>query len=114
MAYYKLIRESPDGKAVRGSMLMDGQKKATLENGDYIIPCGTYPVRVTFSPKFKRMLPLVLNVPGRSGIRFHRGTKPEHSRGCILVSAAMEQELTAKWLAMQASNEPIKISIENE
>ena len=109
-----LIRKSKDGKAVRGVMRLGTQEIATLENNDYIIPCGTYPVRVTWSPKFKRMLPLVLNVPGRSGIRFHRGTKPEHSRGCILVSAAMEQELTAKWLALQASKEPIKIPIENE
>ena len=110
---YRLIRQAPVGNAVRGRMLVDGMEIATLENTEYIIPCGTYPVRVTFSPKFKRLLPLVLNVPGRSGIRFHRGTKPEHSRGCILVSAAMEQELTAKWLALKASNEPIKIKIEN-
>ena len=114
MTIIRLIRKSKDGKAVRGLMHVNGQEVATLENADYIIPCGTYPLRVTWSPKFKRMLPLVLNVKGRSGIRFHRGTKPEHSRGCILVSAAMEQELTAKWLALQASNEPIKITIENE
>ena len=95
-------------------MRVNGQEVATLENDNYIIPCGTYPLRVTWSPKFKRMLPLVLNVKGRSGIRVHRGTKPEHSRGCILVSAANEQELTAKWLALQASNEPIKIMIKNE
>ena len=96
METIRLIRKSKDGKAVHGRMLVDGMEIATLENTEYIIPCGTYPVRVTFSPKFKRMLPLVLDVPGRSGIRFHRGTKPEHSRGCILVIAAMEQELTAR------------------
>ena len=101
-------------KAVRGSMRVNGRDIATLENADYIIPVGTYPVSVTFSPRFKRMLPLVVQVPGRSGIRIHRGTKPEHSKGCILVSAANEQELTAKWLALQASNEPIKLTIENE
>ena len=95
-------------------MRAEGQEIATLENADYIIPVGTYPVLVTFSPRFKRMLPLVEQVSGRSGIRFHRGTKPEHSKGCILVSAAMEQELTAKWLALQASKEPIKIIIKNE
>ena len=109
-----LTRKDKDGKAVRGCLRIEGQEIATLENADYIIPNGTYEVRVTYSPRFKRMLPLVLNVPGRSGIRFHRGTKAEHSRGCILVSAATEQELTAKWLALQASNEPIKITIENE
>ena len=114
MASIHLIRTSHSSKAVRGAMRLRETEIATLENEDYIIPCGTYPVRVTWSPKFKRMLPLLLNVPGRSGIRVHRGTRPEHSRGCILVSAAMEQELTAKWLALQASNEPIKITIENE
>ena len=114
MAVIHLIRKSKDGKAVRGLMRVNGQEIATLENADYVIPNGTYEVRVTYSPRFKRMLPLVLNVPGRSGIRVHRGTRPEHSRGCILVSAVNEQELTAKWLALQASNEPIKITIENE
>ena len=109
-----LTRISREGKAVRGCLRVAGQEVATLENADYIIPVGTYDVRVTWSPRFKRMLPLVMQVPGRSGIRFHRGTKPEHSKGCILVSAAIEQELTAKWLALQASNEPIKITIEYE
>ena len=114
MVAIRLIRKSKDGKAVRGLMRFGTQEVATLENEDYIIPAGTYPIAMTWSPKFKRMLPIVLNVPGRSGIRVHRGTKPEHSRGCILVSAAMEQQLTAQWLALQASNEPIKIMIENE
>ena len=114
MQTIRLTRISREGKAVRGVLRAGDCEIATLENDDFIIPCGTYPIAVTWSPKFKRMLPLVLNVPSRSGIRFHRGTKPEHSRGCILVSAATEQELTAKWLALQASNEPIKITIDNE
>ena len=95
-------------------MRVNGRDIATLENADYIIPKGTYLVSVTYSPRFKRMLPLIGNVPGRSGIRIHRGTKPEHSKGCVLVSATVEQKLTAQWLALQASNEPIKITIDNE
>ena len=114
MATILMRRVSRNGKAVRGMMQVEAQEVATLENAEFIIPAGTYPIVVTWSPKFKRMLPLVNKVPRRSGIRVHRGTKPEHSRGCILVSAAMEQELTARWLALQASNEPIKIKIENE
>ena len=114
MTNIRLIRASKDGKAVRGRLRFEGQEYTTLENADYIIPVGTYEVRVTYSPRFKRMLPLVEQVPGRSGIRFHRGTRPEHSKGCILVSAANEQQITAKWLALQASNEPIKITIEYE
>ena len=114
MAEIQMRRISRNEKAVRGSMRVNGQDIATLENADYIIPVGIYPVFVTFSPRFQRNLPLIGNVPGRSGIRIHRGTKPEHSKGCVLVNAAMEQELTAKWLALQASNEPIKIIIKNE
>ena len=114
MTSIHLIRRTKDGKAVRGCLRFEGQGYGTLENADYIIPVGIYEVRVTYSPRFKRMLPLVMQVPGRSGIRFHRGTKPEHSKGCILVSAANEQELTAKWLALQARNAPIKIIIKNE
>ena len=114
MAVIQMRRISRNEKAVRGSMRVNGRDIATLENADYIIPVGIYPVSVTFSPRFKRMLPLIGNVLRRSGIRIHRGTKAEHSKGCILVSAAMEQQLTAEWLALQASNEPIKIIIENE
>ena len=110
----RLTRISREGKAVRGKMRVNGRDIATLENANYIIPVGTYPVLVTFSPRFQRNLPLIGNVPGRSGIRIHRGTKPEHSKGCILVSAANEQQITADWLALQASNEPIKITIKNE
>lgn len=114
MTNIHLIRASRDGYAVRGCLRMEGQEVETLENADYIIPVGIYEVKVTYSPRFKRMLPLVEQVPGRSGIRFHRGTKPEHSKGCILVSAANEQQITAQWLALQASNEPIKLTIEYE
>ena len=95
-------------------MRVNGRDIATLENADYIIPEGTYELTLTMSPKFGKVLPLLGNVPGRSGIRIHRGTKPEHSKGCILVSAANEQQITADWLALQASNESIKIIIENE
>ena len=114
METIRLTRISRNGKAVHGSMRVNGRDIATLENADYIIPVGTYPVSVTLSPRFKRMLPLIGDVPGRSGIRFHRGTRPEHSKGCVLVSAVNEQQITAKWLALQASNEPIKITIEYE
>ena len=114
MATILMRRVSRNGKAVQGILRIGETEVPTIENAEYIIPNGIYPIVVTWSPKFKRMLPLVNKVPGRSGIRVHRGTKPEHSRGCILVSAAMEQELTARWLALQASNEPIKIKIENE
>jgi len=82
-----------------------------LENADCLIPALIYRLAVTQSPKFKRLLPVLEQVPGRTGIRVHRGSKPEHSRGCILVSAENEQLLTAKWLKEQQSNEETRIEI---
>ncbi len=84
--YIQLIRNQPKGNAITGRLVINGRYFCnTLERVGYQIPALCYPVRVTQSPKFKRLLPIVQNVPQRSGIRFHRGTKPEHSTGCILL-----------------------------
>lgn len=53
--------------------------------GETAIPYGEYEIKVTYSPKFKRMLPLLLNVPYFIGIRIHRGNTAKDSDGCILV-----------------------------
>ena len=59
---------------------------STLENAEFIIPEGRYELKMTYSPRFKKMMPLVDGVKGRSGIRIHTGTIPEHSKGCILMT----------------------------
>ena len=84
--YIKLIRNQPQGTAITGRLVIDGRYFCdTMERVGCQIPAICYPIRVTQSPKFKRLLPIVQNVPQRSGIRFHRGTKPQHSTGCILL-----------------------------
>ena len=82
----RLIRNQPKGSAITGRLVINGRYFCnTLERKGYEIPAICYPVRVTMSPRFKRLLPIVQNVPQRSGIRIHRGSKPEHSSGCVLV-----------------------------
>lgn len=54
--------------------------------GKTAIPYGTYPVLVTWSNRFKRMLPGVFNVPSFEGIRIHNGTSETSSLGCIIIS----------------------------
>ena len=52
--------------------------------GETAIPTGTYLVRWTYSPKYKRMMPLLDGVPGYSGIRIHSGNRAKDTEGCIL------------------------------
>ena len=124
--YYKLIRRKPEGKAVRGTLCevehrysgSVGEYKEyltpicpTLENADYLVPALCYKVAVTKSPRFGRLLPVLQQVQGRTGIRIHRGTKPEHSKGCILVSKEEEQKLTELWLKEQNGREETRVEI---
>ena len=103
----KLIRNEAKGNAITGRLVIDGKWLCdTLERKGYEILALCYHMQVTMSPKFKRLLPLVTGVPRtpqsgygtatpmgradsaigyRQGIRIHRGSKPEHSTGCILV-----------------------------
>ena len=130
----ELIRKKTEGKAVYGQVtvpFLNGQTQIypTLENKDFLIPEGTYPLKMTWSPKFKRNMPEICDVPvtndagvigvpdgrqqsasggesgvgpstlsndkvvsscteGRTrvGIRIHRGSRPEHSEGCVLAN----------------------------
>ena len=92
MTTVTLHRNRPTGKAVTGTIRIPiGDERwdcPTIENADFLIPAGTYPLSRTWSPKFKKLLPLVENVPNREGIRIHKGTMPEHSQGCILTDLA--------------------------
>jgi hypothetical protein len=49
------------------------------------IPSGFYKLTVNQSPKFKRMLPRILDIKGFDGVLLHRGNNANHSLGCILV-----------------------------
>jgi hypothetical protein len=53
-------------------------------HGKTAIPAGTYDVYVTFSNRFQRMLPLLINVPNFEGIRIHPGNTSEDTDGCLL------------------------------
>lgn len=48
------------------------------------IPIGKYQIVMTYSSKFKKVMPLLLNVPGFAGIRIHSGNTAEDTEGCII------------------------------
>ena len=65
------------------SMSVEEIKKLKVY-GQTAIPRGIYEVQITYSPKFKRMLPILRDVKGFSGIRIHPGNTPSDSLGCLL------------------------------
>lgn len=90
--------------------------------GETAIPYGLYKVRLTMSPKFKRLLPIVLNVRHFTGIRIHRGNKAKDSHGCILPgenkekgkvlnSTKYEMLLIEKMLQAQMQGQNVTINI---
>lgn len=66
------------------SMDLDEIKKKKVY-GQTAIPVGSYECVYTYSNRFKKMLPLLKDVPGFDGIRIHSGNSAKDTEGCILV-----------------------------
>lgn len=54
------------------------------------IPTGIYVVQLTYSPKYKKILPLITNVKGYAGVRIHSGNTEKDTEGCVLVGKNKE------------------------
>lgn len=90
----ELIREPSSPLSTIGSLSLGGVFECyTLEDvvrpakipGATAIPAGRYEVILSFSDRFKRVLPLLLDVPGFLGVRIHAGNTAADTKGCILV-----------------------------
>ena len=90
--------------------------------GETAIPAGRYTVDITFSPRFGRELPLLLNVQGFVGIRIHPGNTAADTEGCILVGSSKAADfighskdtfdhLFPKLQAARARGEPITLEV---
>jgi len=62
------------------------------------IPTGQYKVRMTFSPRFNRMMPQILLVPAYDGVRIHSGNKSEHTEGCPLLGQ-VDEKCIKDWIS---------------
>ena len=82
---YTIGKLSIDGVYVCDTLEDKVRPKGEKVFGETAIPAGTYSVIYNYSPRFKRKLPRLLNVPTFDGILIHNGSNASHSHGCILV-----------------------------
>lgn len=81
---FTVQRETTRGLALLGQFLIDGHPFAfTVENADLQIPAGTYPLTLKYSPKNKRTVPWLEDVPDRECIEVHPANWPRELEGCI-------------------------------
>lgn len=106
-----LITRQPDALATPGSISINGTFECfTLEDidrgllqtmtlseimglkihGQTAIPRGRYELVISFSERFKKLLPLTQHVPGFLGIRIHPGNVVADTDGCILVGTKLD------------------------
>ena len=71
--------------------IFDGTEKKVYS--ETCIPFGQYKVIINQSPRFKRLMPRLLNVPHFDGILIHNGVTEKNSAGCILVGSYDGQKL---------------------
>jgi hypothetical protein len=128
----RLARRVFTARSTIGDLYVDGQRECfTLEDavregpkipGQTAIPYGSYRIVIDYSFRFKRLLPLLVDVPGFTGIRIHPGNTDADTSGCILPgqtehadsigdSRAAFNPLFAKLQGALGRDEPVWIEI---
>lgn len=99
----ELFRNKSSANSTIGRLMIDGAFQCwTLEDvvrsekiaGITAIPAGTYKIIINTSTRFARRLPLLVDVPGYTGVRIHPGNCAHDTEGCILPGTSM----TVDWV----------------
>lgn len=94
-------RQKTQNDTTIGSLYIDGVFNCyTLEDAvrtvkikcETAIPAGTYKLKTSLSNRFKKELPILLDVPEFVGVRIHSGNSSHDTEGCILVGTAVAKD----------------------
>lgn len=119
-------RDVRNEKFTLGKMYIDGEFFCyTLEDpvrqagvkiyGDTAIPALSYEVVMSFSEKFRKPLPLLLDVPGFSGVRIHGGNTVKDTLGCILIAKNRDSIRGIIWGSLSADlTTRVKAAVNNK
>lgn len=76
------LAQEEDGEAIEHPAIAEGEFEFVLEDS------------LHYGPNT-----MTIKVPGRTGIRVHKGNKPSDSKGCLLVGDALANELAGPRIA---------------
>lgn len=82
--------------------------------GQTAIPRGRYRVVVTFSQRFQKLMPLLEDVPGFSGVRIHAGNTHLNTEGCPLLGKARTADGVANCAERNATLIDMILAAEDE
>ena len=102
----KLVRKKGTAGFTEGRLYIDGEFECfTVEDADRVlenggikiqdktaIPKGIYPITISMSNHFKKMLLEVQNVKGYLGVRVHSGNSSKDTEGCIIVGSVNDRD----------------------
>lgn len=100
-----LIRKVGTKGFTEGKLYLDGvyfcdtiedEERAKKIQDKTAIPKGKYSVIINMSNRFKKLMPLLLNVPNYTGVRIHSGNTSEDTEGCILVGKKLKDGFITK------------------
>ena len=79
------------------------------------IPTGRYEIVISFSDRFRKMLPLLLEVPAFEGIRIHSGNTEADTEGCLLPGKTKSADAVgSSRVAFTALFDKIKAAMQRE
>jgi hypothetical protein len=132
----ELIRKTRTANSTISDLLIDGKfecfiledidrglkKEMTLSEligkkiaGQTAIPTGRYEIAITFSERFQKQLPLLMDVPAFTGIRIHPGNTAADTEGCLLPGTnSLKDMVSNSRVAFNALFKKLKAAVVNE